>query len=90
MLQFQQNQEFNNNYGTVTHLLDYANQIGLDTSYVQGLDSTTDQETLVNLQAMLEQALAEELAKQEKEQRYACHIGPYANGICTICGGRQP
>lgn len=90
MFNFNQEQEFSVDLVSVTHLLDYANQIGVDTSYLVGLDETMTQEQLVSIQAVLQEEIQKILQEQEIEARFACHIGPYANGICTICGGREP
>jgi hypothetical protein len=90
MFTFKQNQQFGQSLESVTHLLDYANQIGINTQYIIGIDQTTEQETLNTVAAQLEAMIQEVQAELELQERGVCSIGPYAGGICTICGGRQP
>lgn len=86
---FQFSQEFEQEYGfqSCVHLRDKLDELGMDTSCAFGLSEDMEQEQLQAIEAALKAEL--EQAKQEREA-WACHIGPYAGGICTICGGREP
>lgn len=91
------NQEQEQGYITCSHLLDSALSLGLNTDYAIGLNASMETEQLQSVQAQLEADIAQALAAEEKAQAEerrrlgpTCHIGPYANRICTICGLRQP
>lgn len=96
MFGFDQDQEFSTQeqLATCTHLQDVANTLGIETPYAFGIDASTDAEQLASIEQLLRDALAEAQAAAEAEERrnrrWPCNIGPYANGICTICGGSQP
>jgi len=83
--------EEENDFGTVSHLRDFADELGVDTTIAFGLSEDLESEQLASIGQELKAAIEEELARiADLAKRPACHIGPYADGICTICGGRQP
>ena len=75
---------------TCSHLLDAANNLGVDASCAFGLSADMESETIAAIQQALQAAIEAELAQRAAELRHFCNIGPYAGGFCTICGGRQP
>lgn len=93
---FQFDQQFNeqNDLAVCTHLRDYAIELGLHPHVAFGLDATMEAEQLAEIKRALEEAIAEEKARRQREEERAayppCYIGPYSGGFCTICGGRQP
>jgi len=108
MFGFEEQLNNENNLGRITHLRDFADQLGLDTSLCFGMDEDTEVEQVAIIETALQEMIEEELeqtrmlqvaalkdAKKKAEaesraKRTACHIGPYAGGICTICGGSEP
>ena len=75
---------------TCTHLRDFAEQLGVDTGMTAGMDIGLGCDQLEAIAQALREAIAAALAEEERNKRWPCNIGPYANGICTICGGAQP
>ena len=58
-----------------------------ETAFGMSADLGADQ--LASIEQALRDAI-EEAQEAERSKRWPCGIGPYANGICTICGGAQP
>lgn len=88
---FDQQFEEDMQFITCSHLRDYAESIGVNTDLMTvGLCEEMEQEQLTAIAQELKQEIDERL-RLESERKYpACDIGPYADGFCTICGGRQP
>lgn len=70
-------------------------------SYGYQIDNAQDQTQIADLETQIRDAIQQErerLAAIEEartaSERWlatsACHIGPWAGGYCTICGGRDP
>lgn len=95
MFNYERNFDEENLYGTISHLQDYGeSELGIDLSgMTMGLSEDMEAEQLQSIKAEIEAAIKaeiERLRKIEEAKWPACHIGPYAGGRCTICGGRQP
>lgn len=75
---------------TVNHLVDTANELELELPFSFAVDQEMEAEQLQTVQQLLLEAIEEELKQQELLKRPPCHIGPYADGRCTICGLAQP
>ena len=92
MFGFNQNQNFSQDEGfaVASHLRDTALELGLDVSAAFGLSADMEAEQLAGIQATLQAAIQEAIAEENRNRLPTCHIGPYANGICTICGLLQP
>lgn len=74
---------------TCTHLQDFAAANGLETGCAFGMSADLGADQLSSIEQALRDAI-EEAQEAERSKRWPCNIGPYANGICTICGGAQP
>ena len=90
MYEFSQSFTEDNDYSACVHLRDFADELGVDTSWAIGLSEDMEEEQLATLRASIEEEIQAELERLELAKRPACSIGPYAGGICTICGGREP
>lgn len=92
MFSFSQQFEEQNEYLDCVHLINRINAIDPEHEMAAWIvDEDMEQETLASMMIELQEEakrLAEEAERQSR--RYDCYIGPYANGICTICGGNEP
>ena len=88
MFNYQTDFDNENDFSSVTHLRDFADSLDLDTSAAFGLSAEMDAEQLASVRHELQEAIDAKLA--ELNALPSCHLGPYANNICTICGGREP
>jgi len=81
-------------FGEILHLQTALEGLGLESSLAFGIDERSDLEQLQAAKQLIQDELDEADRLEDIEQRRlecgACHIGPYANGICTICGGYEP
>ena len=86
-------------YDSVQHMLDFAIENDYDLGDIDVFVSEdTEEETLVAIAAEIRSAIdeaerklqAKAEAERQRRRRPGCNIGPYANGICTICGGNEP
>ena len=91
MYEFSQSYSEENEYSSCVHLRDAAESIGIDTDALAfGLSEDMESEQLATIREAIEEEIKAELERQELAKMPACTIGPYANGICTICGKREP
>jgi hypothetical protein len=69
--------------------IDFAAANGLETGCAFGMSADLGADQLASIEQALRDAI-EDAQEAERSKRWPCGIGPYANGICTICGGAQP
>ena len=75
---------------SVNHLVDTANELGVELPFSFAVDQEMEAEQLQTAQQILLEAIEEDLKQKKLLERPPCHIGPYADGICTTCGLAQP
>lgn len=91
----EQEQEQEWGYADVVHLRDAALQLGVEDimEMTMGLDESLDDWQMKAVAEQIQEAIEEEqqrLAEEKRKELPACYIGPYAVGVCTICGLRDP
>lgn len=78
-------------FETVTHLEIAAKGLGMDTAGLMfGLTEAAGKDVLQMMQDVLNAAMDKKKSRLAWQNLPICHIGPYADGTCTICGLRQP
>lgn len=90
MFEFAQNTETQTLFESVTHLQDTLAGLEVESPLAFGISVDMELEQLQSVKQLLEEALAEAKKQAKMLELPECHIGPYANQICTICGMREP